>query len=190
VTADLLEGAVREALVRGRPPVSDAAAFARRLDEGLSDVIRLQAELAGILRDTLAAAAELSGRLESDRLPPSTVESVGTQLAWLVYPGFLRLVPVAHLRQYKRYLRGAALRLDRARLSPAGDASKEARFAPYWARVENARRPGSRINAAALAAYRWLTEEYRISLFAQELRTSVPVSPKRLDTLWRDVEIE
>ena len=185
--ADLLEGAVREALVRGRAAVRDADAFARRLDEGLSDVLRTQAEMAEIFRNTLAAAAELSRRLESERLPESTVDAVGTQLAWLVYPGFLRLVPLSRLRHYGRYLRGASMRLDRAKLSPSGDASKQERFAPYWKRYEEARRGKSKLNTRALSEYRWMLEEYRVSLFAQELRTPEPISPKRLDAKWDEV---
>lgn len=184
--SDLLEGAVREALVRGKPPVRDAEGFARRLDDGLSDVIRVQSEIAVIFRETLEAAADLTRRLEEERLPAETVDAVGTQLAWLVYPGFLRLVPLAQLRHYKRYLRGIALRLDRARLSPSGDASKEARFGPYWTRYEEARRARTRLDGRALAEYRWMLEEYRVSLFAQELRTPAPVSPQRLDAKWAE----
>ena len=49
--------------------------------------------------------------------------------------------------------------------------------------VGPARRAGR--DAALLADYRWMVEEYRVSLFAQELHTPQPVSPKRLDALWQ-----
>ena len=109
-----------------------------------------------------------------------------TQLAWLLYRGVPRLVPLARLKHYSRYFKGIAVRLDRARTNPSGDRSKEARFAPYWARYRAAlaeKNAGKRPAAAVLAEFRWMLEEYRISLFAPELKTPVPVSPQRLDKL-------
>jgi ATP-dependent helicase HrpA len=186
VAADMLEGSVREALVRGQSPVRDAAAFQARLKDGTAGVIRAEAEIARIFHDTLVAAAELQGRLEGGGFPEETTESVSTQLAWLVYRGFPRLVPLAWMRHYARYLRGIAVRLDRARTNPCGDRSKEARFAPWWKRYREAIASAGRqrMDAAALAEFRWMLEEYRISLFAPELKTSVPVSPNRLEAKW------
>ena len=186
IAADVLEGAVREALVRGRPPVRDAAAFDARLARGAADVARVEAEMSKIFGDVLADAAALHERLSKGGFCDETVESVTTQLAWLVYRGFPRLVPLARLRHYARYLKGIAVRLDRARTNPSGDRSKEARFAPYWTRYREAlavRDAAARPSAAVLAEFRWMLEEYRISLFAPELKTPVPVSPKRLDAV-------
>ena len=188
IAADVLDGAVREAMVRALPPVRDAEAFARRIAERGGDALRVHAEIAAVLRDSLVAAAEVAERLESGGVPEETAESVSTQLAWLVYPGFPRLVPVERLRRYGTYMKGIAVRLDRARFNPAGDRSKEARFAPYWRRYRDAIGAGRRVNAAALAECRWMLEEYRISLFAQELRTAEPVSPQRLDNLFASLQ--
>ena len=98
------------------------------------------------------------------------------------------MVPFVQLRHYARYLKGAAIRLDRARTNPAGDRAKEERLAPYWQRYQDAitDKPGKH-DACALADYRWMVEEFRVSLFAQELHTPQPVSPKRLDALWERV---
>ncbi len=101
-------------------------------------------------------------------------------------------MPLARLRHYARYLKGTAVRIERARNSPSSDLSKEERFAPYWERYRSAATGPDRakFDAAALDAYRWLAEEYRVSLFAQELRTAEPASPKRLDALWLKAEPE
>ena len=113
------------------------------------------------------------------------MESIQTQLAWLLFRGFPRVVPLAQLRHYARYLKGAAIRLDRARTNPVGDREKEARLAPHWQRYQTAIADKSgKYDANALADYRWMVEEYRVSLFAQELHTPQPVSPKRLDAAW------
>ena len=97
-------------------------------------------------------------------------------------------MPLAQLRHYARYLKGAEVRLERARTNPAGDRTKEERLAPYWQRYQIAVTDKSgKYDADALAEYRWMVEEYRVSLFAQELHTPQPVSPKRLDALWEHV---
>ena len=187
IADDILAGAVREAFVRNLPPIRDAAAFERRLAERRTALNLAQDEIARIVAESAASAAQIVGTLESpaSRLPSETTESVQTQLAWLLFRGFPRVVPLAQLRHYARYLKCAAVRLDRARTNPAGDRAKEERLAPYWQRYQGALADKSgKYDADALAEYRWMVEEYRVSLFAQELHTPQPVSPKRLDALW------
>ena len=187
IADDILAGAVREAFVRGQPLVRDAATFEQRLRERRTALNLAQDEIARIVVDAATAAAQVVETLESpaSRLPPETAESIQTQLAWLLFRGFPRVVPLAQLRQYARYLRGAAIRLERARTNPAGDRTKEERLAPYWQRYQGAVTDKSgKYDADALVDYRWMVEEYRVSLFAQELHTPQPVSPKRLDAAW------
>ena len=187
IADDILAGAVREAFVRDQPPVRDAATFEQRLRERRTALNLAQDEIARIVAESAAAAAQIVETLESpaSRLLPETAESIQTQLAWLLFRGFPRVVPLAQLRHYARYLKGAAIRLERARTNPAGDRAKEERLAPYWQRYQSAVTDKSgKYDAAILADYRWMVEEYRVSLFAQELHTPQPVSPKRLDALW------
>ena len=189
IAADLLAGAVRETLVRDRPEVRTAEEFEKRLAEDRSAIVKTQAEMTAILIESAATAAKLHGLMEDERIPEETRDSVSTQIAWLLFRGFPRTVPLATLRHYKRYLRGARIRLERARLSPAADLQKEVLFAPCWAQYREAAKPeyAAQVNSAALADYRWMLEEYRVSLFAQELHTPKPISPKRLDAKWDEV---
>ena len=192
IADDILAGAVREAFVRDQPPVRDEATFNQRLRERRTALNLAQDEIARIVAESATAAAHLgeAALLPLHALPPETADSIQTQLAWLLFRGFPRVVPLTQLRHYARYLKGAAIRLERARTNPAGDREKEARLVPYWQRYQSAitdmvgpaRRAGH--DAALLADYRWMVEEYRVSLFAQELHTPHPVSPKRLDAAW------
>ena len=95
-------------------------------------------------------------------------------------------MPYARLGDYPRYLRALRTRIERARLSPSSDRTKEARFEPYWDQYRELVTNKKAIIAdrKALVEYRWLLEEYRISLFAQEQGTRVSVSPKRLAETW------
>ena len=190
IAADLLAGAVRETLVRNRPEVRSQEEFESRLREDRSALIRNQAEMTSVLVESAATATRLNGLLADERLPEETADSVSTQLAWLLFRGFPRTVPLATLRHYKRYLKGVQIRLERARLSPSADRKKEALFAPYWTNYQNAvlKKNSSPIpHPSSLTAFRWMLEEYRVSLFAQELHTPEPISPKRLDAKWSEV---
>ena len=188
IAADILAGAVAETLVRGRPPVRTQAEFERRLAESRSALVKVQSEMTSILVESAAAATSLNGLMADERVPEETADSVASQIAWLLYRGFPRNVPLAQLRHYRRYLKGAAVRLERARLNARGDLEKEANFEPYWEQYrEAAKNRSGKFHPLALADYRWMLEEYRVSLFAQELHTPEPVSPKRLAAKWAEV---
>ncbi len=106
----------------------------------------------------------------------------------LVYPGFLAATPWERLEHLPRYLKGLALRLQKYRANPERDQRHAPVVAGLWAqyeaRAEADRKAGTR--DAKLEEFRWLVEELRISLFAQELKTPFPVSAKRLQRFWDD----
>jgi ATP-dependent helicase HrpA len=104
----------------------------------------------------------------------------------LVFPGFLARTPWERLEHVPRYLKGCALRLAKYRANPERDQRHGPVVAGLWAqyeaRAEADRKEGRR--DARLEEFRWLLEELRISLFAQELKTPFPVSAKRLQKFW------
>ena len=181
IQSDILAGAVAETYVRKRPAVRTKADFTARILENRAPLVKAQAEIAALVAESAAAATAVNGRLAS--VPEATAESVSTQLAWLLFPGFARHVPLEYLRRYPRYLKAMTVRLDRAKTNPRGDAEKDAKAAPYWEIYEDAVKPANRAkyHPAALAEFRWMIEEYKVQLFAQELHTVGSVSPKRLE---------
>jgi ATP-dependent helicase HrpA len=100
---------------------------------------------------------------------------------------FIAVAPWAQLAHFPRYLKAITLRLDKYRADPARDAARLAELRPqeqrYWRLV--AERKGA--VDVRMQELRWLLEELRVSFFAQELRTPQPVSVKRLDKLWAQV---
>jgi hypothetical protein len=104
-------------------------------------------------------------------------------------PGWLARTPRERLQQLPRYLKAAGLRLDKLRADPQRDQRLAAELAaleqPY--RRELAVRSRNGAVSPQLDQFGWLIEELRVSLFAQELRTPVPVSVKRLAKLWQSV---
>jgi len=93
----------------------------------------------------------------------------------LVPKDFLRTTPYAQLAHLPRYLKAMKLRAERVRQNPAKDAERAVQLAPYAAAAERWR------GRAGGEALRWLVEEFRVSLFAQELGTAEPVSAVKLD---------
>jgi len=115
---------------------------------------------------------------------------VGEQLDWLTGPDFLAATPWEWLRHYPRYFRAVPIRLDALRGGGlARDRRNTEEIRRRWAAyLDRAREHHERgIDDPALAHYRWMLEEYRVSLFAQRLGTSLAVSAKRLDEQWGKV---
>ena len=105
------------------------------------------------------------------------------ELESLLPRNFLIGIPFAQLAQVPRYLKALATRIERARLNPMKDQERARQLAPYLARLKamTANPPSSVASRQRQEAFRWMVEEYKVSLFAQELGTAFPVSPKRLD---------
>jgi ATP-dependent helicase HrpA len=172
--------------------------FRRRLDPGwckLSEVAHKAAiELETILRDYQPLAANLIGTEEGfTRHPTAWAESLidmREQLQALIYPGFLSEVPSHWLGHYPRFLAAMKVRLGKlATAGPARDLKQLAEITPLWRayQVRAAINREGDILSPELEQFRWMVEELRVSLFAQELRTSVPVSAKRLREFWAKV---
>jgi len=105
------------------------------------------------------------------------------ELESLLPGNFLARIPFPQLAHLPRYLKALATRMERAKLNPGKDKERTQLIAPYLAKLKTlAIHPPKHAEARQrLEEYRWLVEEYKVSLFAQELGTATPVSPKRLD---------
>ena len=111
------------------------------------------------------------------------------QLDHLVYAGFIDELPAPLLDNLPRYLEALAYRLEKYRSDPARDSARTRMIRPWWEdylrRAALHRREG--IIDPGLLAFRLMLEEYRISLFAQPVGASMPVSEKRLRAQWKAV---
>ncbi len=111
---------------------------------------------------------------------------IRAQLSRLICKGFISATPWEQLSQLPRYLKAMQLRLEKFPGDPARDAKHAASIAELWQRYEERLEKQKRAGAvdSRLEAFRWLLEELRVSLYAQELKTPFPVSYKRLDKIW------
>jgi ATP-dependent helicase HrpA len=111
-------------------------------------------------------------------------DDIDAQIARLVPKRFVGATPWAQLSHLPRYLKGIVMRLDKWRADPARDSARLAELRPLEQRYLRTVIDRKGVRDARLDEYRWLLEELRISLFAQELRTPQPVSVKRLEKAW------
>jgi ATP-dependent helicase HrpA len=166
-------------------PVSDAE-FAVRLAAARSRVALVAQEIARLARSILAEYALLQKKLATARAFPAACADINTQCAALLEKGFILVTPMERLPHFPRYLKAAVLRLDKLRTDPARDA----RLMADWQRLaqpylrEHIARQRAGVSDPFLDEFRWLLEELRVALFAQELRTPTPVSVKRLQKAW------
>ncbi len=118
------------------------------------------------------------------------LNDIKQQLGNLVYPGFVRETPAVWFKELPRYLRAIELRLEKLGSQVQKDRVWSGELANLWAqykaRADKHAQEGKRDEQLAL--YRWWLEEYRVSLFAQQLGTKVPISDKRLSKQWSLVE--
>ena len=142
--------------------------------------------LAQAMEESFAASAEIRKLLEERYV--KTWEHIGPeiedQLRHLFEAEFLRDVPMTQLLHFPRYLKAIVLRLNKARAGSMERDLEQARsIRPLW---QNALKLTDWLEPKA-AEYRWMIEELRVSLFAQELRTPYPASVKRVTKVWEEL---
>jgi ATP-dependent helicase HrpA len=120
---------------------------------------------------------------------PRATNPWADELSALVPRDFLASVPLAQLAQLPRYLKALATRMERAKLNPVKDKERAQFVAPYQARWKSLqdKPPGTPAAKQRAEEFRWMVEEYKVSVFAQELGTAFPVSPKRLEEHWQTI---
>ena len=164
--------------------------FARRVDAGRSRFTLIAQEIARLAGTILAERQALEKKLATaERTFAHAAADIRAQLGRLLAPGWLARTPWDRLQHVPRYLKAAALRLEKLRADPQRDQRLAGEIGtleqPY--RREMSARVRNGAAGAEVEQFGWLLEELRVSLFAQELRTPVPVSVKRLAKLWQSL---
>nr|WP_269129422.1 ATP-dependent RNA helicase HrpA [Ramlibacter alkalitolerans] len=183
----VIEVALDRAFLQDPLPAT-AADFQRRLDEGRGRLTLIANEVARLGATILIDYAAAVRKIKDTKIQPDATADAAQQLQRLVPKRFLASTPWMRLQHLPRYLKAIVLRLDKLRADPARDAARLAELKPleqrYWRLV--AERKGT--TDERTEDYRWLLEELRVSLFAQELRTPQPVSVKRLQKAWDQLD--
>ena len=185
--AQILDAALDLAFL-GDPLPTDAEAFAQRLAEGRPRLQLLAQEMGRLAAGILAEWSAANKKLAAFKSQQALHMDITQQLQELVSKRFMLDLPPARRAHLPRYLKAVQMRLDKFRADPSRDAQRQAEMAPLLARLRRelqaSRQQGAAQADPRLDELRWMLEELRVALFAQELRTPFPVSVKRVDKAW------
>ena len=165
-------------------PAWDADGFARLVATARDALPLATARAVDVVAQVLEAAYEAEARLQRTTGPAlaAALADARAQFAALIYPGFVSETGLPRLPHLIRYLRAISRRLEVAAENPGRDAERMAavhRVTDAYHRAIEQLAPDRR-SGAEVQAVRWMIEEFRVSLFAQMLGASGPVSEKRI----------
>jgi ATP-dependent helicase HrpA len=188
---DLVEAVLERCFVDEDSFPRDREAFARLVHRGQAKLDTTATQLCRLVAEILTLYHEVDRTIRGPVSPAmiGVYSDLRSQLDHLVHAGFVAATPHQRLPSYPRYLRGMRLRLQKLRLDPIRDRARSALVAPLWCACTE-KLAGNEARGRRdleLERYRWMVEELRMSVFAQEIGAGEPVSEKRLAQQWRKV---
>ncbi|MDQ4084272.1 MAG: ATP-dependent RNA helicase HrpA, partial [Actinomycetota bacterium] len=181
---DCLACGVDALVARAGGPVWDDVAFAALREKVRADLHDTVLEIVGLVQRVLSLSYGISRRLEgiTSVVHRRAVDDIRAQLDGLVHPGFVTATGQERLPDLLRYLRAVEHRLDRLPAGVHRDLDLTERVQALEDVLDErleALPTGARV-PEALDDVRWMIEELRVSMFAQQLGTRYPVSEKRI----------
>ena len=170
--------------------IQSEAEFNLRLEKGRSELHEKAKQWSALLTDILDEYRAIKKIMKKSALSQlDTVSDIQGQLNYLFPENFISAIDREWLQQYPRYLIAINKRFDKSKTNVIRDRQSRIEFSKLW--DEYMKRQQSLlkqdIESEQLNHYRWMLEEFRVSLFAQELKTRFPISAKRLKTFWNEL---
>jgi len=162
--------------------------FQKLLDKGRAQVVKVGKHIADKTLEALKSYSELQQTISGIKavaLKP-VVDDIQQQMNQLMFAGFVLQTPARWLPHLPRFIQAANMRLQKAGQNLKQDATQAQAVQQFWQAYlqEKEQRVKHHESTANLVEFRWLLEELRVSLFAQSLKTSVPISIQRLEKIW------
>jgi ATP-dependent helicase HrpA len=188
---ELISAACDRAFFVDEEPVRNRKAFEARVVKAKTRLAEVANELCRLTNEILAGHQALRSRLNESRYGawPRAIAEIRGQLKALLAEGFIVSVPFEHLKHYPRYLEAIGVRLDKLASNPERDANWQQQLARF-AQMLSTRQEQDRLRGVRdpkVEEFRWMLEELRVSLWAQQLKTPYPVSFKRLEKYWEEL---
>jgi len=189
--ADVHALVAERAFMANLPDVRSKEAFDARVEARWEKITQAVDEVSREAEQIIAEYQKVRLVLDVNYAAPfaPALADMRDQLAHLVFKGFLATIPAEHRQHLPRYLAGIRVRMGKVAANLPRDSKLMEETVPYWraakARVELHAKAG--VTDGELTLYRWMVEEFRVAQFAQELRTAMTVSPKRLQEQWNRI---
>ena len=188
---ELVDAVCDRAFFVEQEPVTTRAAFNARVAKAKTRLMDVAQEVCRVVGEMLAEYQQLRPRLNQPGVPiwQRAMTDIRNQLKALLPAGFIVSTPLPRLKHLPRYLKAIQFRLDKFSVNPAKDAEWQQQIQQWWqayqARMAAQRQAGE--FDPKLEEFRWMIEELRVSLWAQQLKTPYPISFKRLAKHWDEL---
>ena len=188
---ELLEAICDRAFFVEDEPVRTRAAFNARVARSKSRLNDVAQEVCRVVAEILVEYQELRPRLNLRGVPvwQRAMTDIRNQLKALLPPGFIASTPLTRMREFARYVKAIGMRLDKFSINPAKDAQWQQEI-QGWSQAWQARMSADSQRGVfdpRIEEFRWMLEELRVSLWAQQLKTPYAISFKRLARHWEQV---
>ena len=180
---DITAAVLDRALMGEDSPPRDEKAFKEQIKRARSRLPAVKEALNRYLLATAQAYSELNSKIGRHPL----AHTLRHQLEALIYPGFAHATPWQQWPRLPIYLQAMQKRMEKYSPNPARDQAREAdvqELLAMWQEKVDTLQKQNQPLSDGLLGFRWQIEELRVSLFAQELKTPMPVSVKRLMKEW------
>ena len=168
--------------------------FLSTLEQGRGELIGNADRICVVLQKILEINLQVQKLLsDASMLKHShAVKDIEEQLEYMMFHGFIEDVSPEYLKQYPRYLEAIIKRMEKLEYGVDKDLQSTKQIQPHWDRIKKLIDHAYETdgNTTAFDEYRWMCEELRISLYAQGLKTKIPVSLKRMDKAWEKCQKE
>jgi ATP-dependent helicase HrpA len=178
---DLLTSILHHVFVDGRT-IRSQQAFEQSLQQNKGELVSVANEAGKIAQEIITLTSAIKTGLQRFNPNDPMVKDINEQLGLMIYQGFIRNTPYSNLKAMPRYLKAIQYRLDKVDNSPQ-KIQEVTRYATrFWKEIEKKAQKDRAL--PELDPFRWMLEEFRVSLFAQQLKTAYPISVKRMDKAW------
>lgn len=187
---DLQEEIIDCALIQSclaQPWPNNEQAFNERVKDAKGRFGLLLQEVIRLLQQIMNEWATALKKHNLIKAHKGAYEDIQQQLNALIYKGFLSRVEYAVLQHYPRYLRAVQLRIDKLKNDPSRDQQLMQEVHMLQTKYQRRLSQLKGVHDPQMEEFAWLLQELRVALFAQELRTPMPVSVKRLERAWHSM---
>lgn len=184
----IIDASIENTFFSDKVSIKNKERFEKKLLEGSGEFINNANKICEILSDVFESYSDIQKQMKKNIKPNwlQNLADIQSQLDHLIYEDFLYYTPIEYFYHYPRYLQAIQNRLDKLPQSSERDRQHTNMLAPYWERFVELN--DEHYENPVFTLYRWMLEEYRVSLFAQGLKTKIPISEKRIENQWQEVK--
>ena len=184
----IIDATIEKSFFQGNVIARNKQDFEAALKKGNNELIDNANTICEILSDVFTRYNKIRKQIKKNSKPNwlISLSDIQSQLDHLIYEDFLYFTPIEYLYHYPRYFQAIEQRLEKLQQTAERDRQYTNEMATYWEHFTELN--DEHYDQPVFSLYRWMLEEYRVSLFAQGLKTKIPVSAKRIEKQWQDVK--